>query len=162
MKQEPTAQTAPRDPVTPLNLPPAQIAIRTHADGVREIFDTLRGKWVALTPEEWVRQNFTAWLGQGRGYPAALMANEVGIRVNRRLRRCDTVVYDRSLHPIAIVEYKAPSVAVTQRVFDQIARYNLALGARVLIVSNGLEHYCCRYRGGAYTFLREVPRYEEI
>ena len=91
-----------------------------------------------------------------------MMANEVGLRLNGMLRRCDTLIYDRSLHPIAIVEYKAPHIAVTQKVFDQIARYNLVIGARVLIVTNGMSHYCCRFDGNAYAFLRDVPDYGEI
>ena len=84
----------------------------------------------SATPEEWVRQHFVAWLTGALGYPASLMANEVGLRLNGTLRRCDTIIYDRSLRPLVVVEYKAPSVTISQRVFDQIARYNLVLRAR--------------------------------
>lgn len=148
-----------------LNLPPAGAPVRADADSRRggmEIYDPLRRKWVALTPEEWVRQHFTAFLATERAFPAALMANEVALRLNGTSRRCDTVVYDRSLRPLCIVEYKAPSVQITQKVFDQIARYNSVLMAPYLIVSNGLSHYCCRYGATGYTFLPEIPAYADM
>ncbi|MDE6134366.1 MAG: type I restriction enzyme HsdR N-terminal domain-containing protein [Muribaculaceae bacterium] len=148
-----------------LNLPPFEPRLRADADslrGGREIYDRLRRKWVALTPEEWVRQSFVNYLVEVRGYPAALMANETEIRLNGLSRRCDTVVFDRRLRPRMVVEYKAPSVAVSQKVFDQIARYNMVLEAPVLVVSNGLRHYCCRFSEGAYRFLREVPDYTAL
>ena len=148
-----------------LNLPAFGAHVRPDADSVRgglEIYDALRRKWVALTPEEWVRQNFVNFLVAERGYPAALMANEVEIKLNGLSRRCDTVVYDTRLQPRVVVEYKAPSVAITQKVFDQIARYNIVVNAGVLIVSNGLRHYCCRFDGEGYRFLRDVPPYAQL
>ena len=79
-------------------------------------------------------------------------------------RRCDTLVSDRNGRPFVIVEYKAPTVAVTQNVFDQIVRYNMVFQARYLIVSNGLAHYCCSidYTTGSYTFLEEIPPYCDL
>ncbi|MBD5175020.1 MAG: type I restriction enzyme HsdR N-terminal domain-containing protein [Bacteroidales bacterium] len=148
-----------------LNLPAFGARVRPDADSVRgglEIYDALRRKWVALTPEEWVRQNFVNFLVTERGYPAALMANEVEIKLNGLSRRCDTVVYDTRLQPRVVVEYKAPSVAITQKVFDQIARYNIVVNAGVLIVSNGLRHYCCRFDGEGYRFLCDVPPYAQL
>ena len=92
------------------------------------------------------------------------MANEIGITLNGTSRRCDTVVFDRTGKPLVIVEYKAPSVTVSQRTFDQIARYNMVLQARYLIVSNGLRHYCCRidYAHRQYCFIPEIPAYTEL
>lgn len=150
--------------MTPLNLPPFDIALRRDAAGATEVYDPLRRKWVALTPEEWVRQHFVNFLVVGRGFPAELMANEIGLKLNRTSRRCDTVVFDRSLRPLVIVEYKAPSVSLTQKVFDQIARYNIVLNASFLIVSNGLRHYCCRFdcEAGTYAFLRDIPQWNSI
>ena len=122
------------------NLPKIPLKTR-EVNGVTEVFDPLRQKYVVLTPEEFVRQHFTAWM-QGRyHYPASLMANEVGIVVNGTKKRCDTVVYDRNGNPLIIVEYKRPDVAITQNVFDQIVRYNMLLRAKYLIVSNGCNHY---------------------
>lgn len=144
-----------------LALPAADIAVRA-ADNGPEVYDALRRKWVALTPEEWVRQNFTAFLVAHRGYPAGLLANEVGLRLNGTLKRCDGLVYDRRLRPLVVMEYKAPHVAITQKVFDQIARYNIVVGAPYLIVSNGMRHYCCRLGSGGYSFLPDIPRYDEM
>lgn len=140
---------------------PNHLKLRLKGD-VEEVFDPLRKKWVVLTPEEAIRQIFTAWLIETKGYPAGRMANEVGLKLNGMTRRCDTVVYNASLSPVAIVEYKAPSVNITQAVFDQIARYNLVVRARVLIVTNGREHYCCRYTDGNYYFIKEIPPYDAI
>lgn len=117
---------------------------RDESTGMLQVYDPLRQKWVKLTPEEDVRQRFTAFMANHLGYPAALMANEVGLRLNSMVRRCDTVVYDRSRRPVLIAEYKAPSVAITQRVFDQIARYNIVMQVPYLIVTNGLAHYAFR------------------
>ena len=92
------------------------------------------------------------------------MANETAINLNNIKLRCDTVVYDKSLTPRAIIEYKAPSVAITKETFAQIARYNLVLKVDYLIVSNGLKHYCCKmdYAANSYTFLQEIPDYKTI
>jgi type I site-specific restriction endonuclease len=92
------------------------------------------------------------------------MANEISLSLNGTSRRCDTVVYDRTGKPLIIVEYKANTVEITQKVFDQIVRYNMVLKARYLIVSNGMKHYCCRidYDNHTYHFLQEIPPYEDL
>lgn len=151
----------------PLNLPSfaPQVKPPAFAGDIARIYDPLRGKWVALTPEEWVRQHFVNMLMTELGYKKGLMANEISIHLNDTLRRCDTVVYDAAMTPVMIVEYKAPSVRITQRVFDQIARYNMVLGARWLAVSNGLSHYCCRLgidNGQGYAFVRALPLFNEL
>lgn len=149
--------------ICPLNLPPGQVRLR-HSQRGDEVYDPLRRKWLLLTPEEWVRQHFTSFLQTHLSYPPSLMGNEIGIKLNGTLKRCDTVVHDRAGRPLMIVEYKAPSITLTQEVFDQIARYSLALNVRYLTVSNGLHHYCCRLDAAnrRYTFLREIPRYDEL
>ena len=146
-----------------LNLPGYEAKIR-EKEGKREIFDRLRRCYVALTPEEWVRQHFVNMLIEYKGYPATLTANEVSITLNGMMRRCDTVVYDKNLRPIAIVEYKAPTVKIDEKVFAQIARYNLVLKVDFLIVSNGLQHFCCKmdYEKNSYSFLREIPAYDVV
>lgn len=143
-----------------LNLPEAELKLRKEGSMVK-VWDSLRKKYVALTPEEYVRQHFTAWMQAELGYPASLMSNEVQIRLNDTRRRCDTVVFRPDGTPFMIVEYKAPTVAITQEVFDQIARYNMVLKADFLVVSNGLRHFCCRmdYDNESYTFLPEIPIY---
>ena len=146
-----------------LNLPSCDLKI-TEQEGRQQVFDILRKCHVALTPEEWVRQHFVHYLLNHKGYPQTLMGNEVAITLNGTKLRCDTVVYDRSLKPRVIIEYKAASVKITKDVFAQVARYNLTLKVDYLIVSNGLQHYCCKmdYTNNSYTFLQEIPDYEKI
>lgn len=147
----------------PLNLPPAPL--KTVAAGGRvKVFDPLRGKYVALTPEEFVRQHFVHYLISALHYPAPLMANEVGIELHGTRKRCDTVVYGPDGQPAMIIEYKAPDVALSQSVFDQIVRYNMRLRVRWLVVSNGLQHYCCEadYSSGSYRFLAVMPDYRHL
>lgn len=148
-----------------LNLPPVELCIARESDGVVRVHDRLRGYSVALTPEEWVRQHFVEMLIAKLGYPPAMMANEVGVELNGASKRCDTVVYSpHGLRPLAIVEYKAPSISLTQKVFDQIVRYNMVLRVPWLMVSNGLRHYCCRvdYDARRVAFLPDLPTYVDL
>lgn len=148
----------------PLNLPPFAIKTSQRA-GHPVIYDFLRRRYVALTPEEWVRQHFTHFLVESKHYPPGLLANEVTLRVGRNLRRCDSVLYHREGGtPRVIIEYKAPHIAITQEVFNQISGYNSILHADYLFVSNGLTHYCCRidYTRLAVSYLPEVPDYAEL
>jgi hypothetical protein len=139
-----------------LNLPDYQIKL----SGTQEkptIFDILRNKYVALTPEEWVRQHFIHYLIEHLDYPSALLANEVNLQIqNGKKLRADSVLYERDLHPKIIIEYKAPSITLTQKVFDQISAYNLLLHVDYLMVSNGMENYCCKmdYKNKKYLLLK--------
>ena len=146
-----------------LNLPDYQFNIKKN-DNSFIILDTLRRRWVALTPEEWVRQNFVRFLIEERQFPAALMNNEISLTQNGIKRRCDTLVANRDGKPLVIIEYKAPTIQVTQKTFDQIVRYNMVLKANYLIVSNGMNHYCCKidYENNSYSFLSEIPCYSEL
>jgi len=146
-----------------LNLPTYDIKL----NGTREkpeIFDFLRRRFVALTPEEWVRQHFTHWLVEHKGYPKGLLGNEIELRCGEKKLRCDSILYDREARPRMIIEYKAPTVSLTQRVFNQISAYNLLLRVDYLVVSNGLQHYCCRmdYEQQTYHFLQEIPAYNQL
>ena len=146
-----------------INLPSYEIKLREH-DGKREIFDFLRRRYVALTPEEWVRQHFVHFLVKQKGYPKGLLANEIELRIGGKHLRCDTVLYNTQLQPRMIIEYKAPDVAITQRVFNQIAAYNMLLHVDYLVVSNGRHHYCCRmdYAQHSRQFLPDIPSYSDI
>lgn len=146
-----------------LNLPQYEIRLGEQG-GRRMIFDVLRRKYVALTPEEWVRQHFIHYLIGHKGYPAAWLANEVELRSGNKRLRCDSVLYNNVLQPRMIIEYKAPTVALQQRVFDQISTYNLLLHVDYLVVSNGLRHYCCRmdYDNQRYLFLKDIPDYQDL
>lgn len=147
-----------------LNLPHYQFNIKKNDKGALVIFDHLRQRFITLTPEEWVRQNFVRFLIEEKQFPMALMGNEVSLLQNGIKRRCDTLVADIEGNPFVIVEYKAPSIPITQSVFDQIVRYNMVMKAKCLIVSNGLQHYCCKidYENNSYSFLRDIPNYSEI
>lgn len=149
--------------MTRLNLPSFEIKLRgTKAQP--QIFDILRKKYIALTPEEWVRQHFVHFLVEHKGYPAALMANEIQLKVGEKTLRADSVLYSRDLKPRMIIEYKAPHIPITQKVFDQISIYNMLLHVDYLVVSNGLQHYICKmdYNDKKYLFLEDIPDYEEL
>lgn len=146
-----------------LNLPPFEPKISEQAGKIL-IWDPVRKIWVAHTPEERVRQAFVSYLINYKGFPASHIANEQAIELNGMSRRCDSVIYDKTGLPKVIVEYKAPTVTLSQKVFDQIARYNLVLHVDYLIVSNGLKHYCVKmeYDTGKYTFLQDIPSYTSL
>lgn len=149
--------------MTRLNLPPFEIKLRgTKAQP--QIFDILRKKYIALTPEEWVRQHFVHFLVEHKGYPAALMANEIQLKVGGKTLRADSVLYSRELKPRMIIEYKAPHIPITQKVFDQISIYNMLLHVDYLVVSNGLQHYICKmdYNDKKYLFLEDIPDYKDL
>lgn len=146
-----------------LNLPPYNISIRKHGNR-DQIFDILRRKFVALTPEEWVRQHFVHYLTEHKGYPMMLLANEVQLKVGDKTVRADSVLYDNHLQPRMIIEYKAPTIKLAQKVFDQISVYNLLLHVDYLIVSNGLQTYCCKmdYDNQKYLFFTDIPDYQKL
>lgn len=146
-----------------LNLPSYGIKLSGTAEKPA-IWDVLRQKYVALTPEEWVRQHFVHYLTEHLGYPESLMANEVNLRIGTKKLRADSVLYNKNLTPRMIVEYKAPHIKITQKVFDQITVYNMLMHVDYLVVSNGMEHYCCKmeYTGNKYLFLKEIPAFNNL
>lgn len=146
-----------------LNLPTFDIRLGGTAEKPK-IFDLLRRKYVALTPEEWVRQHFVHYLIDIKGYPSALLANEVKIQFGEKTLRADSVLYSRSLTPKMAIEYKAPHINITEKVFHQIAIYNMQLHVDYLVVSNGIQHFCCRmdYENQNYLFLEDIPDYKNL
>lgn len=144
-----------------LNLPSFEIKI-VNRNGQLSVFDSLRHRYIHLTPEEWVRQHFIHFLTEQKGYPAHLLANEVSIELNGVRRRCDSVLYTQQLgQPKMIIEYKAPHIPITQEVFNQICSYNSVLRVEYLTVSNGMQHFCFHldYERQTYTPLAEIPDY---
>jgi len=141
-----------------LNLPEYAFRIKTE-NGKQVIFDDIRKKFVALTPEEWVRQHFIQFLNREKRYPGSLMAVEKKVNVNGHPRRFDLLIYRRDGQPLLIAEFKAPGVKISQDTFDQVVRYNMALQVEFVVVSNGLQHFACQidYRNNSYLFLKEVP-----
>lgn len=143
-----------------LDFPQYPIRLSKTAAGL-QVHCLVRKKPLMLTPEEWVRQHVLWFLHRDKNYPLSLLNVERRIDFNGVQRRYDVCVFKPSGHIDILVECKAPSVAVTQTVFDQIARYNLSVDAHFLMVSNGLQHYFCTmdYNAQCYTFLRSLPSY---
>ena len=127
------------------------------------IFDEIRKKFILLIPEEWVRQHVVQYLIQDKNYPKSYINIEKLIKVNELNKRYDIVVYQPNGELFLLIECKAPEVKITQQTFDQIARYNLVLNAKYLMVSNGLNHYFCKidFENEKYVFLEELPNFGE-
>lgn len=143
-----------------LSLPAFEYRVRKQ-NGMPVIYDIIRKKYVALTPEEWVRQHIVHFLIGYKGYPAASIAVEKEIDLYGLRRRFDLVCFDRKGEPFLIVECKAPAVELTQKVFDQVFGYNLVMSARYIAVTNGVKHYCgCVGLEKQFSFLDDFPAYE--
>jgi hypothetical protein len=125
------------------------------------IFDEIRKKFIILTPEEWVRQHVVRFLLQDKNYPKSYVNVEKLIKVNDLSKRYDIIVYQPNGEIYLLIECKAPEVTITQQTFDQIARYNLVLKAKYLMVTNGLNHYFCQmdFENEKYVFLKELPHF---
>ena len=148
-----------------LNMPNYSDRIRLRKqDEQVQIFDPIRGKWLVLTPEEWVRQNTIIYISDTLEAPMTRIANEVAINYNGLTKRCDSIIYDDYGKPLIIIEYKRTDVQITQHVFDQIATYNMQLRVPYLIVSNGLQHILCKvdFENRKYIFAEQWPKYNEL
>ena len=145
-----------------LNLPEYQFRIKKDRNKFA-IFDEIRKKFLVLTPEEWVRQNFIKFLNQEKKFPMSLIGVERMVMINQNPLRCDLLVYNRKGLPFLVVECKAPNVRISQDTFDQIARYNMQLKVPYLVVTNGLQHYCCliNYEQQSYEYLQNIPVFPE-
>ncbi len=146
-----------------LNLPTYSFNIKSLDKG-EQIFDICRNKWVALTPEEWVRQNLLHYFTTDLHYPTGLVAIELSIRINGLNRRCDMVVFNRRGAPVMIVECKASDVKLEQKTFDQVARYNINFQVPYLLISNGIKHFCAvlDQSNRKYRFLESFPDYSTL
>lgn len=142
-----------------IEYPPYQPRIR-ESEGKEMIFDEVRKKWVALTPEEWVRQNFLQYLVQVKKYPSALIAVEREIKLGELSRRFDIVVYNSNHQPFIIVECKEMSVTLDQKVLDQALRYNLSLMVSCAVITNGTHTYAFSLAQGTLEQLDEIPAYK--
>ncbi|MBK8808054.1 MAG: type I restriction enzyme HsdR N-terminal domain-containing protein [Bacteroidales bacterium] len=146
-----------------LNFPKYIFKIKKEAEKFY-ILDSLRKKYVKLTPEEWVRQHAVQFLISEKHYPQGRIGVEVSLTVNGCTRRSDAVVFDTNGLPLLIMECKAPDVKITKQVFEQIAIYNITLKAEYLYVTNGIEHFYCRifHQEARYSFLQTLPDYTTI
>lgn len=145
----------------PINKYPLKIIAK---DGKKFVFDPIRKKYIKLTPEEWVRQNFIKHLVEIKGYPPGLIGIEQKIPGNNQKFRTDIVVFSKLAKAIMIVECKAEKVKISQDVFDQIAKYNMQFKADFLVVTNGIKHFACKmdYVAKTYNFIQEIPEYGEL
>ena len=145
-----------------LNLPQYQIKLKEDG-GKQYIFDNIRKKYLVLTPEEWVRQNFIEFLVQEKNYPKGLIEIEKGLKLNELQKRVDVLVY-KNAQPLVLIECKAPSVNINQDVFEQIGRYNSHFKVPYLIVTNGVSHYCAKidFELKSFTFLQDIPNFKEF
>lgn len=134
-----------------------------ETDGRREVFDMVRNRFVALTPEEWVRQHFIQYLHEVLLYPIELMQVEGAISLNGMTRRCDIVVYDEDVKPLIIVECKKETVPLSQKVIDQACRYNLVLQVPFLCITNGRQQLCCKvdFAKKCLNTISELPKYHK-
>jgi len=144
----------------PLNLPACSLRIKKE-NGLNYIFDEIRKKYLVLTPEEWVRQHLVQFLILEKKYPRTLIQLEGGLKLNGMQKRSDILLFNNIGEKILLVECKAPSVKISQDTFDQIARYNFIHKVKWLLVSNGLQHFCCEidFEKQSYRFVEELPEY---
>lgn len=143
-----------------LSLPEYNFTVKKER-GKPYILDTIRKKYIQLTPEEWVRQNLIQFLIHEKKYPKSLISVEVGLKLNNLQKRADILCYNKQGEAILLVECKAPSVKITQTTFEQIANYNIHFKVKHLLVSNGLEHYSCAidFENKSCSFLEDIPEF---
>lgn len=146
-----------------LNLPTFEYKIQSSQTGYK-IFDVVRKKYVQLTSEEWVRQHFLHYLVGHLAYPQALMRLEQGVQYNRLRHRPDIVVYNRLAKPLMLVECKSPHIDINHEAWGQITRYNAHFNAQLLVITNGVKHFCWRldYEKGYHTLLPTIPRFDML
>ena len=146
-----------------LNLPAYPFKIKSDEDK-KYIFDEIRKKYVALTPEEWVRQHFIMFMTEYKGFPRSLTGVEVPVTINKLKKRCDIVFYNSSGKSLVLVECKAPEVVLNKDVFEQIGIYDMVISSEYFIVTNGLRHYCFKASSNKnkFDFLKEIPSYDMI
>lgn len=144
-----------------LNLPSFDYKLKKEG-GKHYILDLIRRKYVALTPEEWVRQHFLHHLINDLSYPKSLFRVESGLKFNNLQKRTDILIHNREGKAWMLVECKSPDIKLTQKAFNQIAVYNMTIGAKYLAVTNGMVHFCCRARTAVVEaeFLTDFPSFE--
>jgi len=145
-----------------LNLPSYELKIK-QVESQTYVWDEFRRKFIVLTPEEHVRQIFAKYLVKEKKWPKGRVGVEISLKFNKLTKRADIVIYGKDSSAEMIVECKAAKVKITPQTFEQIARYNMNFRAKILVVTNGLTHYCCipNYETNEYVFVKEIPEYED-
>lgn len=154
----------PADAFPRLNLPTANLIVRqAKALDRPSVMCLCRRRFVALTPEEWVRQHFLAYMVSHLGYPLGLVAAEAPVLIGSSRQRADIVAFSRQMRPLVIVECKAPSVTLSQQTLNQACRYLSVLGARAVVLTNGMTHYCVMLpEGGEPLFSQRMPAWADV
>ncbi len=146
-----------------LKIPLMNLKLR-EINGTKQVYDIFRSKWIPLTEEEFVRQNFLHWLMKSRNYPISRIKTEVFFKTKNNTIRCDAIIYDKSLNPLMIIEFKSPFVKISQQTFDQIGIYNIELKVKYLLISNGIDYYCflLNHYEKKIEQLLDIPHYNEL
>ncbi len=128
------------------------------------VLDPIRKKYLVLQPEELVRQLVLLYLLHEKNYNKNRIRTEQGLKVNSLNKRCDILIYDQNIKPVFLIECKSSKVKISQETFDQIAQYNLPLQVQYLLVTNGIQSYCCKmdYENQEYQFLNAVPDAKDL
>ena len=134
---------------------PAISARIEEREGEKYIWDSLRRKWLLLTPEEWVRQHTIAWLVSYKGIPELRISQEYPVNINGQHQRADVVVINESAKPHILVECKAPEIEINNEVVMQATRYNAIVGAQYILLTNGKTLYCYEYADGKYRAVKK-------
>jgi hypothetical protein len=146
-----------------LNLPKHPLKLKESIKGI-EILDEIRNKYIKLTPEEWVRQNFIHYLINHFNYPKGLIGVEKLVKYNGMNKRADIVIFNKEGKPALLVECKSFKVNITEETFFQVARYNKTLQVKFLILTNGINHYICTldFEKNQINYLNQIPTYQTI
>ncbi len=144
-----------------LNLPDFNLKIKNE-NGKNYIFDILRKKYIQITPEEWVRQNLVHYLIDYLEYPKHLLAIEKQISVFKTIKRPDIIVFGKNFKPLMIVECKRPKIKITEQTLKQTINYFMELKADYFLLSNGLNHYCCKIKNNSCNFIKDIPKFDDL
>jgi len=141
----------------PVQFPEPDFRLKKEGEK-RMIFDEIRKTWLVLTEEEWVRQNFIAYLKKTLQYPSSLIALEKEILLNGLTKRFDILVYNKSYEPWMMVECKAPGIPLNEEVLQQILRYHMTVPVQFIVITNGKATLAWEKKEGSLTLLKEMPR----
>ena len=141
-----------------LNFPPIHLKARLGTNGRTEVFDVVRGRWLVLTPEEWVRRHVVEYLRTECGYQPQQIVEEYPVTLNGMAQRADIVVVGCDARPYMVIECKEPGVKISTETLSQVVRYNSVLGGQYVVITNGIGTFCYEWDGSNYTPINYFPR----
>lgn len=143
-----------------LNFPPIKLKARHTSNGRTEVFDAVRGRWLVLTPEEWVRRHVVSYMVEYCGFLPQQIVEEYPVNLNGQMQRADIVAFGSDARPLVVIECKEPTIKIDDGVLCQVVRYNSVLGCRYVVMTNGIQTYCYHLHDGKYVPMSEFPRME--